>query len=142
MELVGFTGTQKGMTGEQMDGVITLLKQYKSELAQFRHGLCVGADVQAATLAYVFGYHIVAYPGHPEWNVKDLSRRGVCFNHEVMKEENFLKRNQSIINASRVLIAAPKDMYEVLRSGTWAAVRYARTRNVKIWIVRPDGSLR
>jgi len=142
MELIGFTGTQQGMSSSQMDSLITLLKNYKSELSQFRHGLCVGADVQAATLAFNYGYHIVAYPGYPMGNPKDRSRRGVCFNHEIMKEDEFINRNHMIVNASRILIATPKEPYEVLRSGTWATIRYARSKTCKVWIIRPDGSFR
>lgn len=40
-------------------------------------------------------------------------------------EEAFLKRDHRIVDVTDKLIAAPGQAAEVLRSGTWATVRYA-----------------
>jgi predicted Rossmann fold nucleotide-binding protein DprA/Smf involved in DNA uptake len=52
-----------------------------------------------------------------------------------------LDRNRDIVDAAAVLIAAPKEMTETLRSGTWATVRYARKQGKQVWIVWPDGTV-
>lgn len=45
----------------------------------------------------------------------------------------YLERNRRIVNNSSILIAFPKDpAKEVLRSGTWSTVRYARQINCTV----------
>jgi hypothetical protein len=52
----------------------------------------------------------------------------------------YLKRNEAIVIASDVLIAAP-DSPERKRSGTWATVRFARKLKRTIYIVMPCGRI-
>ena len=43
--------------------------------------------------------------------------------------------------ATDTLVAAPKEDEEVVRSGTWATVRYARKAGRVVLVVRPDGTI-
>jgi len=53
----------------------------------------------------------------------------------------YLERNHNIVDESELLIACPKSKEEELRSGTWATVRYARKKGVRIILIYPDGSV-
>jgi hypothetical protein len=58
-----------------------------------------------------------------------------------MPAKPYLVRNHEIVDDSQVLIAAPKEFTEQLRSGTWATIRYARKIGRTVRIVFPDGSI-
>jgi hypothetical protein len=99
---VGFTGTLKGMSIDQEDQLAYVLDMLPR--GEFHHGAAKGADTQAARIAERRGWRLVPHPagGNP------------------------LDRNHDIVAAASLLIAAPLTDKEVLRSGTWATVRYAR----------------
>jgi len=50
-----------------------------------------------------------------------------------------LVRNRDIVDATDMLIAAPATRKEVLRSGTWATIRYAKKMKKWIYIIYPSG---
>lgn len=115
---VGFTGTRKGMSPLQMTlcpKVLAWLGANNSDMA-FHHGVAEGADQQAELYAQIEGYRIVEYPAG----------------------RDPLARNQEIVAAVDILIAAPEKDLEELRSGTWATIRYARKRGIPI-ILLPRG---
>lgn len=121
---IGFTGTQSGMTTIQSERVAQILDRLPMTAAQFHHGDCIGADEQADGLAHIAGYTIHLHvPSNP-------TRRANC---EVREDRDtlhppkpYLDRNRDIVDACDAVIAAPKEMTETLRSGTWSTVRYAR----------------
>lgn len=126
--IIGFTGTQKGMTQRQKDA----LRQLFCWLPIFymRHGDCLGADSEAHTI------------------FEDVLPLRDIFIHRPLDEKNrafrrgenvsfptpslpYLQRNKYIAGCvagfkTDLLIAAPGEDTEQLRSGTWATVRYAR----------------
>jgi predicted Rossmann fold nucleotide-binding protein DprA/Smf involved in DNA uptake len=55
---------------------------------------------------------------------------------------SFLERNHDIVDASEVLVAIPKETEEVLRSGTWATIRYAHKLRRRVMIIYPNGFTR
>ena len=126
---IGFTGTQEGMTENQLGALKLFLLEH--EEGHFHHGDCVGADFQAATLAKTLDWWVVGHP--PD---SDKKRAFFCsdFNHPAMP---YLERNQAIVNDVDILVAAPKTEKEQLRSGTWATIRYARKRGIQIVILKP-----
>ena len=131
---VGFTGTQHGMTEKQLAVIRTLLPHGGS--SQFHMGLCIGADIQAATIAREEGFYIV---GHPPINQRKMGKfqcDALCL------PEQYLVRNRHIVQETEMLLATPKESEEVLRSGTWSTIRYARTLRRPILIILPDGCLR
>ena len=131
---VGFTGTRQGMTPYQMNSLEACLQfAFDGPGSEFHHGLCIGADDEAAQIAYAVGYKIIAHPGivHP-------SKSGsFAHNDQVLERKLPLIRNHDIVDAVNELYAAPKESREVLRSGTWATIRYARKRGIYIAVLDP-----
>jgi hypothetical protein len=134
--VVGFTGTQHGITAGQN---VALYHLFRADpcIVEFHHGSCWGADVQAARLIrelLTFGVHIVAHPGPvgDDSGVDDVTRL----------EFPYLQRNHHIVNETGELIGAPQGFNEVTRSGTWATIRYARKIGRKITLVFPNGRVK
>ncbi len=62
-------------------------------------------------------------------------------NARILGKKPYLARNRDIVNAADVLIAGPGGMEEIMRSGTWATVRYARKKQKPVIIVYPNGEV-
>jgi hypothetical protein len=61
---------------------------------------------------------------------------------DVMRESRrYLARNREIVRATELLIAAPGEMEERHRSGTWSTARYARRIGRPVIVVLPDGAI-
>ena len=129
---IGFTGTQKGMTRAQRSVLTSLLIIHDGE---FHHGDCVGADAQAHDYAKGFGYTTVIHPP-----IKPAKRAFKDGDH-VLPHKDYLDRNKDIVRAADMLIAAPAQMRDELRSGTWSTVRYARKLGRVVHVILPDGTL-
>ncbi len=130
---VGFTGTQCGLTPAQRTQLIEVLKSFGPLQHTFHHGDCVGADATAHDLARDEGYQIVR---HPPLNPK---HRAFCVEGEQRERKRYLTRNHDVVDESDVLIACPYQPREVIRSGTWATVRYAKKVNKLVILVLPSG---
>ncbi len=132
--IVGFTGTHHGMTQRQKDIVAGLLVRFQSDCGEeedsFHHGDCVGADEQAASLARDVGYYIVGWPPIE-------SRRRAYFPSDASHSPlPYFDRDHKIVRGSGIMIAAPHEREEQLRSGTWATMRYAQKMGrtlVTVW---------
>lgn len=136
---IGFTGTQRGLTAAQRERIGSLFSQSRDpSLVTFHHGDCIGADLEAATLAHAFGFTV-----HGHRCDIDAQRANFHGNAVTHLAKPPLDRNRDIVDASDLLIACPKVGGEYRRSGTWATVRYARTkgRTLPIWIITAAGSL-
>ncbi len=129
---VGFTGTHKGMTTEQEVTVTNLLALRPAE---FHHGDCVGCDTEAHALAFRAGIRII---GHPPEQSKS---RSFCTFDEIRKEKPYLERNHDIVDETDILIACPEGTKEIMRSGTWATVRYAEKVGKTILLIYPSGRI-
>jgi hypothetical protein len=129
---MGFTGTQVGMTAGQKEELQhVLMDGVEIGFTHFHHGDCVGADEQAHDCAKALGYLIVI---HPPLNP---SKRAYCVGYETREPKDYLDRNHDIVEETAVLIAAPKQRFEVQRSGTWATVRYAWQASKRVALVMP-----
>lgn len=127
---IGFTGSREGMTHEQACTVSALL----SGAIQVHHGDCVGADADMHALALLADVPIVLHPP------TDPKARAFCKGAAMSwPEAPYITRNHQIVDACDILIAAPAQTNEVLRSGTWATVRYARKRGIPVKVIGPDG---
>jgi hypothetical protein len=100
---------------------------------ELHEGDCIGSDAQAATAARATGFRII---GHPPTNE---SKRAFFAADEWRPAADYLVRNHNIVDASEQLIATPGEFTEVLRSGTWSTVRYARKQRKPVWMILPDG---
>lgn len=142
---IGFTGTQEGMTNDQLIQVHMLLGDLQAAGATHAiHGMCIGADAQFHEQAKGFKYVTVGYPGVTAFG--EMKHRSACKPDEVVPAKPFLIRNRDIVRESDVMIATPKEAREQalgllsIRSGTWATIRYARSAHKPLLIVWPDGS--
>lgn len=131
--ILGFTGTSKrDLTRRQL----RQLEQGLRGVNVLHLGDCIHADAQAWAEAIHLDIRTI---GHPPL---DDARRAHCLYDEERKPKDFIARNHDIVDeGADGLIAMPATFEEVLRSGTWATVRYARKLKRKIWIVLPDGSV-
>lgn len=129
---IGFTGTQNGMTVAQLDAVEQRLIDLWEDGSEFHHGDCVGADAQAAELARALGYRLI---GHPPLNPH---KRAWVQSHTNVKMKPYLDRNHDIVDDCEHLIAAPGQQFEILCSGTWATVRYARKVGRPVSLIVPN----
>lgn len=135
----GFTGTSKGMTSLQAEMFAQLLALRGDRPGdKFFHGLCVGADEQAHLIAAALGMKTIGAPGREVGDpMRSRVRCDVTF--AVRKE---LVRNRLIAGKSTLLFACPRNQEgEILRSGTWATVRYARREGTPVIVIRPNGAV-
>ena len=133
--VIGFTGTQLGLTTDQHVEMRQHFKQFRNANAGWMHnGDCEGADKEAGELwqAMCGGIHL-----HPP-TVR--YKRAWLKAERTEKPRPYLDRNKDIVDASTVLIATPDSPVERIRSGTWSTVRYARKLGRPILIIYPDGS--
>lgn len=97
------------------------------------HGDCIGADVDFHKLSRIQGLRII---GHPPIKV---NMRAFCEFDEIRKPKKFIDRNHDIVNESDWMIFTPSGFIELLRSGTWATIRYSKIKKRDGFIVWPDG---
>lgn len=113
---VGFTGTRQGLSArqrQQLSFVLAWLSVASTERPTFHHGGAVGADEDAANMAAVLMDVVVHRPA-------------------TSRPDAMMERNDAIVAAADVLVAAPETDREVQRSGTWATVRRARRKGIPV----------
>lgn len=131
--IVGFTGTQRGMTEKQKDRFCDKLSELG--VTEFHHGDCVGADEQADNIVRTMGgIRIVIHPPDNDAKRAFCSQRGPT---KVCEPKPYLERNHDIVDAAETMIATPGETQEQLRSGTWATIRYSRKTKKPGWILTP-----
>lgn len=135
---LAFTGTQADMTINQYRFVDQWLYRYKAELSLIEHGGCIGADTSFHTLCCEHGLAklIEVWPSDIAGKQGKLSCPGSFKLHNPLPP---LFRNQLMVRTCNTLLATPREIEEVLRSGTWATIRYARKLCKAIIIIQPDG---
>ncbi len=136
---VGFTGTQRGMRQTQIDSFVKTISLL--EITEFRHGDCLGADHEAHGLVLLHTNIGVSIYIHPPVNG---SKRAFCLASprvRILMPKDYLARNKDIVDSTDFLIATPGEGGEVLRSGTWSTVRYARKKNKQGRIITPCGKV-
>lgn len=129
--LVGVTATRHGATGRQLAAALAMLQS--RPVAELHHGDCVGGDAQLDALAQALG---IPRAAHPPDNPK---HRAFCPAERVLSPEPYLARNRAIVHATGVLVALPRTPDEEHYGGTWATVRYARSRGRPVFLVTPAG---
>lgn len=133
--IVGFTGTRDGMTAAQLETVRELLAAF-SKIDAAHHGDCVGADQEFHEMCAALNIPIHIHPP------SDDSKRAFCQGAIAIRQpRDYLSRDQAIVDAATILIAAPQTEQEKRRAGTWTTVRYARDCWKRIFIVLPDGRI-
>lgn len=136
---IGFTGTRHGMSAAQQLAVRRLFETYKLSIVEMHHGDCIGADAQAHVLMreVCLTATITIWPcvplGHP-------ARAGMAADI-TMPVAPALQRNLEIVEHATMLIATPQTDVEVIRSGTWATIRYGRKLGLRGRVILPNGSI-
>lgn len=131
----GFTGTRHGMTDAQK---VALRKFLDGGAGHFHHGDCIGADSDAHDIADKCGYAIIL---HPPSDYRLRAWRKVP-PHMMKPEQSYMARNRRIVDDTVALIAAPAEMEEQPRGGTWSTVRFARKQGKSVVLIFPNGSIR
>lgn len=132
--VLGFTGTQTGMTPAQQATFRKLITRLAPD--EFRHGDCVGSDAEAHYIVRELNLSIKIV-GHPPIN---RTKRALCQFDEALPVEDYLPRNRKIVASSDELFATPENYVPKIRSGTWTTVRYANAANKPVTVIWPDGS--
>jgi hypothetical protein len=131
---LGFTGTKYGLSHKQMAGVINFLTYHRFNV--LHHGCCIGADYQVALIAKGLDFTVI---GHPPINEKFMMGE-MYLNDVTRKPKTYLERDLNIITESAYLLATPKTMKKVPRSGTWTTIEYAKSAKLPYTIIYPDGT--
>ncbi len=122
--IIGFTGTQRGMTPKQKDRFYD--KIVELDATEFHHGDCIGADEEADNIVRTIGgIRIVIHPPDNDAKRAFCNARGLSM---VCEPKPYLERNHDIVDACETMIATPGETTEQLRSGTWATIRYAKKK--------------
>lgn len=149
--LVAFTGNRTKMNIAQRRAFRKLLERWQPTGLTFRHGCCSGADRMAHLEVirrwapdYAMGMQL--FPSNAEqyeWGFNELkdSPEAEGMTMLLFPIEAPLLRNRRMVRGANHLVAAPRGFYEVMRSGTWATIRYAREMGVPRTIILPDGRL-
>ena len=133
MNILGFTGTQNGMTAEQKESVSRLIKQLIPRDAI--DGDCIGADTDFHNIfKEVMGFYPQLYPANT------TMKRAFNTSAHIHEPKEPLTRNRDIVNDSEFMIATPSGM-EVVRSGTWMTVRYTKKLKKTLYIVWGNGKI-
>ncbi len=142
---VGFTGTRRGMATAQKFVVFDLLYKIDAEFDEpivVHHGCCVGADEEFAEKCDSIGFEVI---GHPPRILAFRSTRGVELSIELREPAHYSVRNQAIVDASTVMIAAPAEPEPQRAGGTWMTIRMALRAQragklIRLHVIAPDGS--
>lgn len=140
MRKIGFTGTQRGMTDKQKYMIETSALVHSMPI-EWHHGDCVGADEDFHKIVGTFTKEprydrIVIHPPLV-WQ-----KRAFCDADEWREPRDYLDRNHDIVDETEFLIATPGEFEEVLRSGTWATIRYAKRTGKFTTVIFPDGTIK
>jgi len=144
---LGFTGTQIGMTPRQADAFRQFIES--KGVTEFHHGDCIGADAQAHSIARVRHIPVIVHPpsdpkkrAYVEFGALSIIACGSDpFSMYVRPEKPYIERNHDIVDETDELVATPKSVYEELRSGTWATIRYAQKLGKPVTLIMPDGTV-
>lgn len=129
---VGFTGWRAEIPkGRRISLHRVILDLHEDcKISEFHHGDCIGMDVYVHRFCISIGIWTVKHPP-----INSIAR-AFCETQETRETFPYLQRNRNIVDESDIMIACPKDPnQEILRSGTWATIRYARKQGKKVIIV-------
>jgi hypothetical protein len=109
-------------------------------MTSFTHGDCIGADTDAHNLIVsnklINNDKIYKRPFNLT-KQRSFTKEGINIAEPIAP----LDRNKLIVDGTDILIAIPDTYKEVLRSGTWSTIRYAKLIKREFYIIYPDGKI-
>jgi hypothetical protein len=136
---LGFTGSKDRITPIQVDVLYDLMVKLRNKGFLWMHnGDCITSDQTAGLLwsSHKIGGMLMLHPP------SNPSLRANLVADIVCEPRDYIHRDRHIVLCSELIIATPQTSYEEIRSGTWTTVRYARKQRRKIFIIKPDGTVR
>lgn len=132
---VGVTGSRDGINGLQ-DFALTIWTADNEAVKVFRHGDCIGADVEVAA------FMRAAYPKckiacHPPEN---SILRGYFKSDKTFPTKSYFARNRDIVDNSEILLGFPSHRSRG-KGGTWYTINYAVRTDVPVVIFHADGEV-
>ncbi len=129
--IIGFTGTQVGMNQTQKDLVRAFLNLHQP--SSVIHGDCVGADKDFDDICAELGIKRYSCPSN--LTAKRAYTEAIVLGEPAPP----LERNLVIVSISNELMACPEGLLEIIRSGTWATIRYAKNMKKTAHIFYSNG---
>jgi hypothetical protein len=102
-----------------------VLKMMELNPTEFHHGDCEGADAEAHDIVREFFPNVKIHIYPPKSTYRQAHRCG-DINYSPAP---YLERDKDIVDSVEYMIGAPKQDNEIIRSGTWTTIRYARKTN-------------
>jgi hypothetical protein len=132
-EIMGFTGSSEVITDDQRQKLLWVL--WRMQPKTVVHGDCVVADETFHRLARAIlpGVFVHSRP------CTLASKRAWCIADLLEEPKAPLDRNRDIAEECSYLVATPQQPEMIVRSGTWATVRYALEAGKPVLVIRPDG---
>lgn len=132
--IIGFTGTQLGLSTQQLDQLTLFVEHWRDEITEAHHGDCIGADMQFHDIIWEqttakIEIHPPLFSAKRAWCGTAVVGSPRLLWHPPV---SYLKRNYAIVDACNGMLAGPYTMEEQLRSGTWATIRYARKQDKRV----------
>lgn len=152
---VSVTATQSGLTFRQLEWAMTRTNRVMKELllTEFHHGGCIGGDDQLQHIVGVLRRTLEEDREDFTGPVIELHRGSTPekwaddgFADEIHGPEDNIARNHIMVDlldpcGEDEMWAFPGEQAEVLRSGTWATIRYAKKQGVNLYVIYPDGTI-
>jgi len=137
---IGFTGTRKGMSHEQLSNTIAVLRACLVSCDAMKvyglHGDCVGADAQFDAICRGLGLTTNCMPCTFE------SMRAHCPAEQISEPVAPMARNRAIVATADLIIACPPNKERIKKgSGTWATIGFAEKAGKDVHIIFPDGEV-
>lgn len=123
---LGMTGSRNGMSDSAREMLIKFIDE--NNIIEAHHGDCVGADKEFHEICSSRQIKVIVHP--PD----DDKLRAFCEGDVILPKKAYIKRNHDIVDSCDILVAFPATKVEVMRSGTWATIRYAKKNSKKVII--------
>lgn len=117
---VGITGTREGMSQAQKERFV--LRLYELQPTQFHHGDCLGADAEGHDIVREFFPNVEIHVHPPISDYMRAFRRGDI----IYEPDHYIPRDRRIVDMTEFMFGAPLTDTEIVRSGTWTTIRYAK----------------
>lgn len=136
--ILAVSGTRYGLTAKQHDAAFAALRKIKP--TGVRHGCALGADEEFVFLCFALRPRprVEAFPSTFEnWTSADA----LALSDAQAKPAEALARNRTIVTGAARLLAAPAEMEDPGKGGTWYSIKFARGLGVPTTVILPDGSV-